>query len=176
MGRFQDLLAQEPVLGFGVFHGYQGAEQRRMCSELWDPARPYKTNQWAHLAESVWLGCEDGRIWREKAGGEANGAKEERNLGTFTSPPPPRLFQGQASSPQRILRVAKPLATARSWNPSRTMSPTSTHPVVLGAPPAGVRVTMKSPVCPRPQRGLGFYGLAPPFRGIGWPSHLVRCP
>ena len=72
-----------------------------MCSELWGPSRPYKPSQWAHLAEVGWLGCEDGRIWREIGGLEAKEVKEEREWASTTStrnspplvaqaPPPPR--------------------------------------------------------------------------------------
>ena len=86
----------------------------RMCSELWGLSRPYKPKQSADMAEVGWLGCEDGRIWREMGGpvGEAREVNEEKEGGGTTTTPNPGPFQAQ--TPQRKPRVAKPLGRERS--------------------------------------------------------------
>ena len=69
------LPTQDPALGLAVLRGLKDCEHRRMCSEFWSPARPYKPSQWEHLPEVECLGCEEGRIWRAMGGEEAKEVK-----------------------------------------------------------------------------------------------------
>ena len=56
------------------------------------PIKALRMQPRAHMAVVRWLGCEDGRIWREMEGGEAKEEKEEREGGgTTTSPNLPPL-------------------------------------------------------------------------------------
>ena len=65
------LITQDPALGLAVLCRLKEWEHSRMWSKLWGPSRPCKPSRWAHLANFGWLGCEDGRIWREIGGEEA---------------------------------------------------------------------------------------------------------
>ena len=99
LGGLHKLLAQDYALGLVVLRGPREWGHGRICSELSGPSRAYIPSQWGHMAEVGWLGCEDGRIWREMGGGEAKevtvespvgggGAGRRKGCGPGAPPPP----------------------------------------------------------------------------------------
>ena len=160
LGSLHKVLAQDPALGLAGLRGLKEWEHGRMCSKLWSPWRPYKPSQWVHLAEVGWLGCEDGRIWREMGGGEAKGVKEEREGASTTTtptpppppsptpPPPPKTSKGgKATTGKKRKKLFESDLDDESEHPASSSSSSSgedSHPPKKKAPTPPARPKTKA--------------------------------